>query len=246
MKLVSSPLPAGAYFNEVTPKDMVLLHFTAGGSASGAIETFKNYPKTNGYPVSTHYVVDTDGTVYKLFEERYWSYHLGIKGNDAEKHRHDKRSVAIEIVNVGALRIKGDLMCYWPPLDKNGLPLFTSKFCAIGDRPKYVRLQTSWRDETFFAAFPQAQIDAAAELTNDICTRIGIPKRIPPPDRMFDFDIGFYKKFVGVTSHVNWRPDKTDLAPVQSEPIWAELIQRYSFESTSVHLNEQSLPPRIS
>lgn len=210
------------------------MHFTAGQTAIPAIETFKRSPKDNGFPVSTHYVVDRDGTVYGLFDEQYWSYHLGIQGSMAQSHKHDKRSVSIEIANVGPLRRRGDQMCYWPPSikDPNGYfqSAFKSPYCTVGDTQKYVKLQSPYRYESYFASFTEQQIEAVSELVNDICTRHGISKLIPPTHKIHEFDVPYFKEFDGVTSHVNWRADKTDLAPGQSDPIWNLLVDRYKFQ----------------
>lgn len=229
------------YFPQTTPKDMVLLHFTAGPTALPAIQTFSKpvvvppsaaNPKGEKYPVSTQYVVDKDGTIYKLFEEAYWSYHLGIQGSASENHRHDKRSVAIEIANVGPLRVRGDQLCYWPPITPQGLPAFKSPYCSMADSSRYVRLRTPYRGETYFAAFPAAQVEAVANLVDDICTRLKIPKILPPIDLRHKFDPAYYRAYDGVTSHVNWRADKTDLAPGQADPIWAALETRGFSEQT--------------
>lgn len=227
MKIVESTLDRDMYFPQTTAKDMVVLHFTAGARADSAIATFRNAPKAFGYPVSTHYVVDIDGTVSRLFSEDFWSYHLGITGAAAENHRHDKRSVAIEIANVGPLRQKGEMLNYWPPaVSPSGLASFKTPFCQVSEPTKYVKLPTPWRGESYFAAFPRLQVDAVAELVDDICTRLRIEKLVPSPDVRFQFNIPYFSKFQGVTSHVNWRPDKTDLAPVQSDPIWSELVEK--------------------
>lgn len=226
-------LPDNCFFKTKTSKSLVVLHFTAGLSAHPAIQTFRSSPKVNGYPVSTQYVVDRDGTIYRLFEDQYWSYHLGIKGHLGQSHRHDKRSVAIEIANVGPLRRRGDQMCYWPPAiaDKNGIyqSAFKSPYCTVADTQKYIKLQEPFRYETYFASFSEQQISAVADLVNDVCNRNEIPKLIPSTDLISKFDVRYFQEFEGVTSHVNWRADKTDLAPGQSDPIWNLLMDRHSF-----------------
>lgn len=220
MKLVDNILADNCYFKAETPKDSVVLHFTAGPSAKGAIATFQSSPRANGYPVSTPYVVEVDGTIYKIFEDKYWSYHLGVQGPQAENHKHDKRSVAIEIANVGPLRPHGgEALGYWP----NN---FKSKYCLLTETTKYVKLPSKWRNEEYFATFPQAQIDAVLELVESICEAHRIPKILPPPSVRHSFDLERFKEYRGVLSHVNFRPDKTDLAPLQSDALYANLIAR--------------------
>ena len=227
-------LPDNCFFKNATKKNLVVLHFTAGRLALPAIETFKRSPAAQGYPVSTQYVVGLDGVIYRLFDDKYWSYHLGIQGHLGQDHKHDKRSVAIEIVNVGPLRRRGDQMCYWPPSvkDPNGYyqSSFKSPYCTVADTEKYVKLNAAFRYEYYFASFSHQQIEAVADLVNDVCTRNEIPKLIPSTDKIFKFDVPYFQEFEGVTSTVNWRAEKTDLAPGQSDPIWNLLMDRHGFK----------------
>lgn len=80
------------YQKQATDKDTIVLHYTAGGTASGAIATLniRDY-------VNVHYILDRDGTVYQMFDERFWAYHTG------SGKVNDKRSIGIEIVNWGHL-----------------------------------------------------------------------------------------------------------------------------------------------
>lgn len=224
LDVTSYTLNANECFMTETQKTGVVLHFTAGPTAIPAIQTFKNGARINGYPVSTSYVVDTNGTIYRLFEDRFWSYHLGIKGPAAQNHKHDKRTVGIEIANVGPLRVKGDSLYYWPPANtQTGLPTFGSLYCKIADKSRYVKVPTPFRGESYFASFTQEQAVAVAELVDDICTRHNIPKEIPPDAYRYVFDMSVFSTFQGVMSHVNFRPDKFDLAPVQADNIYHNL-----------------------
>lgn len=55
-------LPAKEYFPEVIPKDLIVLHYTAGRSAKSAYDTWVKNP----VQVATAYVIDPDGTIYEL------------------------------------------------------------------------------------------------------------------------------------------------------------------------------------
>jgi len=204
------------YFQTKFPKDGIVLHFTAGTTASGAIATFENSPKANGYPMSVPYVLGNDGaaTVYKLFDDSYWAYNLAITGKWAQDHKHDKRTVAIEIVNPGPLRQVGDHMCFWPGN-------FTAKYCLVSEKDRY--MAATYRGEKFYATFTPAQVTRTVELCNDICERHGIPKVIPKLDARMQFNMEKFDTFKGVFTHVNVRPDKYDLGPA-GEPIWQALL----------------------
>lgn len=57
-----------------TKKRMIVIHGTAGGTASGAIQFMRKY---SGQNVAVNYVIDRDGIIYKLFNQEYYAYHAG-------------------------------------------------------------------------------------------------------------------------------------------------------------------------
>ena len=78
------------------PVDMLILHYTGMRSAQEAIDRLRD-PEA---AVSSHYVVDEDGTVFRLVPEDRRAWHAGIsfwRGHTAL----NARSVGIEIVNPG-------------------------------------------------------------------------------------------------------------------------------------------------
>lgn len=78
------------------PVDMLILHYTGMQSAQAAIDRLRN-PDAQ---VSSHYVVDEDGTVFRLVPEDRRAWHAGIsywRGHSAL----NARSIGIEIVNPG-------------------------------------------------------------------------------------------------------------------------------------------------
>lgn len=79
-----------------TPIDMLILHYTGMQSAAAAIARLRD-PVAH---VSSHYVVDEDGTVWQLVDESHRAFHAGIsfwRGHEAL----NGRCIGIEIVNPG-------------------------------------------------------------------------------------------------------------------------------------------------
>ena len=193
-------LPSKEFIPEVADKDLVVLHFTAGQSAQGAFNAWMNNPER----VATAYIVDTDGTVYELFDPSYWAFHLGVKGAGGV---HDKRSVGIEIVNVGPLKQSAsdaNRLDWWP--NNWGTP-----WCTLDETGRYVR--SPFRGIDYFASFPEPQITAVARLTASVCERFGIPKTIPPRSRREACDTSYYGARKGIVAHQNFRTDKWDVGP---------------------------------
>jgi N-acetylmuramoyl-L-alanine amidase len=80
----------------------IVIHYTAGGTASGAIATFANA----GANVSAHLVIDHDGTITQMVDLDRRAFHAGASRwrgvNGLNGH-----SVGIEIVNWGKLKKSG-------------------------------------------------------------------------------------------------------------------------------------------
>lgn len=192
-------LPPKEFFPEVVEKDLIVLHFTAGQSAQSAFNTWMNNPEH----VAAAYIVDLDGRVYELFDPSYWAFHLGVKGTSA----HDRRSIGIEIANVGPLKVSPDepgRLNWWP--NNWGTP-----WCRLDEVERYV--QAPHRSIDYFASFPEPQIAAVAQLVAYVCERFGIPKTIPPRSRREECDLSYFGTRKGIVTHQNFRKDKWDIGP---------------------------------
>ena len=194
-------LPPSQYVGEETPKDLVVLHFTAGTSARSALQTWM----ANDARIATAYVLDVDGTVYELFDPRFWAFHLGIKGAANANFRHDRRSVGIEIANAGPLKLSGDRLCWWPGE-------YTTECCKVADRERYVK--ASFRGFDHYVAYTEAQYGALGPLVAHLCERFSIPRRLPSIAKRTQADVtDYFKDFSGIASHQNFRSDKFDVGP---------------------------------
>jgi N-acetylmuramoyl-L-alanine amidase len=82
--------PAGA------PIDMLILHYTGMRTARDAIDRLRD-PVAR---VSSHYVVDEDGAIFRLVPEERRAYHAGVSHWRGHSELNG-RSIGIEIVNPG-------------------------------------------------------------------------------------------------------------------------------------------------
>jgi N-acetyl-anhydromuramyl-L-alanine amidase AmpD len=186
------------YVAVATPKNLIVIHFTAGQSARSAFDTWRSDPRR----IATAYIVDLDGTIYETFDPRYWASHLGIKGGPD----HDKRSIGIEIANVGPLT-RSD--------DKKSLTWWVGQaFCTLEQTTRY--RQSPYRGHDYYAAFPDAQMTAVRGLVGYLQDRFSIAKELPPLARRDEFDDTFFASFRGVATHANFRKDKFDIGPAFS------------------------------
>ena len=196
-------LAAGQFFTEEFPKDLLVLHFTAGQSARSAYDTWRGTP----LQVATAYVVETDGFIYECFSPRAWAYHLGVTGAASANWKHDKRSIGIEIANPGPLVLDNTnpQQLNWWPGD------FTAKWCTLAETTKYVA--APYRGFSYFAAFPTVQSDAVIALVDHLCQAFSIPKALAPAAQQPEFDMTFFNTFKGIATHQNFRKDKADIGP---------------------------------
>jgi N-acetyl-anhydromuramyl-L-alanine amidase AmpD len=84
-------------------KTQVVIHHTAGLlGIEGQIKDWRDRPQ--GSCVSTQYIIDRDGKYEKLFEDRYWSQHLGTgEAQDIP----ESQTIGIELVSIGPLEKVG-------------------------------------------------------------------------------------------------------------------------------------------
>ena len=199
-------LPVTEYVDEVVKKDLIVLHYTAGSSARSAYNTW--ITPVNGQPsrVATAYVVDLDGTIYEMFPPEKWAWHLGMTACNPQSI-NDRRSIGIEIVNVGPLRLDSSSarqLNWW----KDN---YRARFCGVEERERYV--SGGFRGTLYHASFPWVQVESVRRLVDDLTRRFAIPRALPPESKRMSFDAMFFSKFQGVASHQNFRSDKTDIGP---------------------------------
>jgi hypothetical protein len=106
-QLNKSAYPNGViYVPEETKKTMIFLHHTAGrGGAENTIDWWRvayKRDKTGAkipidYPLSTHYIIDREGNVEYVFDEKYWAYHA------SSSTKVQKSSISVELSAYGWL-----------------------------------------------------------------------------------------------------------------------------------------------
>jgi len=183
-------LPDGSYWKDEHKKDLIVLHFTAGYNWQSAYSVFK---KPNR--VATPFVIDIKGPKYivSLYEEKYWSYHLGIRGVECRNWINDKRSIGIEIVNIG------------PAWNKNGKWVDYVK----KEWPEDQIVKGKNRDADGGVKFPDEQVQAVCELVNFLCNKWNIPRKVPK-DKM-SYQLPAIGSFKGIAAHQMFRQDKYDM-----------------------------------
>jgi N-acetylmuramoyl-L-alanine amidase len=197
---------SGFFYPEKVLKDMVVLHYTCG-FLKGDIATLVEQDSH----MSVHFVLGRNGVTYQLFNTAYWSYHLG-KGAIGGNTPNSRRSVAIEISNIGPLAVHGTTL-----MDIYGQP-----YCDILEQQYYIKLPTSFRGYQYYASCTESQYVSIKNLLAYICNKWSIPKTILPESTRYNLFGDNACTYRGICTHANYRADgKTDIGPAFN---WEKIV----------------------
>lgn len=195
-------LSSSRFLQQRFPKDLIVLHHTAGGSARS---TF-NWWESQASRIATAYIVERDGTIYEVFDPRDWAFHLGIRGTNGSV---DKRSIGIEMASEGGLLKHTDGRFY--------------SFDQIKDSCRFdggvYDHGAKWRSYRHYAAYTAPQMASVTRLVDHLCDTFSIPRKTPKDHLAFDKNL---YGFTGIVGHHHVRADKTDLHPGFD---WAALVR---------------------
>lgn len=205
MNLITKILPI--FYADKTTKTHILLHHTAGGNVSGALDT---WVKTQNAKVGAHFVIDRDGTITQAIPLENWAYSLGLAKADNWKYKSlwEKGAIAIELVAYGGLTNKSGTWRSWA---NNVIP-----------PTEIVTLDKPFRQFTTYHEYTDAQMLSLAQLLLHIKSKKNIPIRVGEVHTFFDNKIAHYHNIspdaLGDTqtifTHVNFRSDgKWDCFP---------------------------------
>lgn len=185
------PSYSSYYYPQKTKKTSICLHFTVGYINSDVATLAKEDSK-----VSVSYLVDRCGRVYELFDDAYWSYHLGA-GAVGTNTTMSKQSIGIEISNYGPLSASGSDL----------IDVYNNKYCTIGETTLYEC--DDFRGKKYFATMSNEQLNAVAELLKYLCGKHGIPMNFRKDASLFASDADA-RNFGGIFYHTSVRKDKFD------------------------------------
>ena len=185
-------LSESQYVTAIHDKTQIFLHFTAGApSARNVISGWDATEKR----VATAYVIDGDtGDAYNCFNDKYYGYHLGIKGANG---RLDKASVGIEI-------------CAWGGLTKKGDKFYNY---VNGEVPEnqVVTLDKEFRGYKYFHAFSKKQYETLEKLLRYLIKKYDIKIQKSFDENICEFDQSVIDKTKpGLWNHTSVRTGKSD------------------------------------
>ena len=168
-------------------KCLIVLQHSYTRREEGVEGVLKHW-KYSGGKIATPYLIDTDGKIYKIYEDCYWSYHTGLG------RYYDLISIGITLVNEGPLVRKGS---EW-------LTVFGSLY-----RGEVWTNPAVWRDYIYFAKYTPAQVEATVECVLYLLEKYSIPRNLPK--QIFEFNRDYFN-FKGILFHCSLVYHRTDLS----------------------------------
>lgn len=142
---------------DATPnsRKIIVMHYTAGYTASSAVATFKSQSKPRS---SAHFVVDVDGRIIQMVSTQHIAWHSGF-ALYREKPDVNGFSIGIEIVNPGYHFSDGK----GGYLNWERKPVSAAKLAPF---PGFTEAFDPWvGSKAFWPNFPLAQLNAVEKLT---------------------------------------------------------------------------------
>lgn len=214
----SHVMPADQYYAVETKKAQICLHHTASGRGiDGDWTHWLNDPARVATPV----IIGTDGTIFQIFQSKYWGHHLGIKpavftsrGLPADQNnRLNKLCIGIEIDAWGPLvRYDGAWRSYTgSKVPDNEVVHYTTPFKNIPFSEYFQKIGVVGNPAMAYHRYTDKQIYATAQLLQVWCEHYKIPKAYN--ESMWDVSHDALSGVPGIWTHVSYRADKNDCHP---------------------------------
>lgn len=203
LKIEKRFLPKGQYIEEITKKNQIVLHHTAGGNSNGTIQHWLSSKDRTG----THFIIERDGTIIQTVPTECWLYHLYVgaplnkvprefKKKDKELNQ---KSIGIELCNYGQLKKKGDK--YYT--------IYNNEI----NKDRVYTLDKTFRGQEYFELYTLEQIESLRKLLLQLIKDNNIKLNQNYLD-IFDINLEALSGKSGIFAHVSYRTtDKWDVYP---------------------------------
>jgi hypothetical protein len=219
MDIIEKKLEVGEYYQQNTPKKILVLHHTSGSHrADWTIDGWNKdrTSKKERLRVATPYIIgglnksglntdNMDGKIYQTFDDIYWAHHLGTK--NANNTFLNSSSIGIEICNYG-------------PITKTKDGRYLTYVNSIIDESQVCDLGFEFRGSRYYHKYTDNQIQALKELLIDLSNKHNINLKSglfevinKPNGGGFEYNSSAISGKSGIWSHTSYRKDKSDVSP---------------------------------
>ncbi len=179
-KVLNRYLKGTEYYKVAQPKDLIVLHFTAGYGAGEATGDWFDMQKG---AIATAYSTSSSGDVVTLFDPGYWAWHLG------STQKNEQRSIGNEICSLGPI---------W---------LINGKYFDAYGRVytgEVVTLPKMWRGVKYMAKLSDKQYEEVATWAARMAVIFGIEPKVCQTHEFIPNN----ETLKGIAYHSNFRADK--------------------------------------
>jgi N-acetylmuramoyl-L-alanine amidase len=136
--------------------DSIVIHYTAGGSASGSAEWLKR-PEVKA---SAHLIIGRDGAVYQLVPFNTQSWHAGVSAYGG-RSGYNKFSIGIELDNAGFLTKTGNV--------------FRAAFGRTYTSDEVLKARhINEKSDRYWHTYTEAQLDACRKICELLISHYGV------------------------------------------------------------------------
>ena len=150
-------------------------------------------------------MIGRKGDIFQLFDDKYWSYHLGAGATGGNTHM-SKSSIGIEISNIGYLKKAG----------ANFVSSYsnTDVYCASTESNYFKSLDAPFRNEKHFATYTNEQYESLGKLLKYLLHKHpGINRTLLDVNKRYQY-LTDASQLKGIVSHINFRETgKWDIGP---------------------------------
>lgn len=188
------------YYMKEYQKIQIYLHHTVSPNRRtinrNGITSDVNWWKSQNNYVNTPYIIDSDGLIYQLYQDKYWAFHLGTK----DQHLN-RISIGIELDNLGPL--------VWT---KKGYTSFAYPNRYFVSDDNVIDYETKgYRGHRFYEQYSKEQIESLRLLLLHLTQKYNIPTTYN--EDIWDITQKAFNHEPGIYSHTSVRKDKSDLHP---------------------------------
>lgn len=212
--------PEDHYYKAIVEKRQITIHHTASGR--GIDGDFTHW-LTDPQRIATCVIIGHDGTIYQLFESKYWGHHLGItskvfrefgiKRKESSNMKLNQESIAIEIDSWGPLCfIEGAYHSYTGAVvSQDEVQEYYPPFKTLPRSKYFDAIDVTGKPAHFYQKYTEQQIRSLAQLLELWTDGYSIPKTYN--EDMWDVSREALLGTPGIWTHVSYRSDKQDCAP---------------------------------
>ena len=165
--------------------------------------------------MSTYHIIDRQGVIHQLFDDKYWAYHLGMTAEHFRKfglsfQNLNKNSIGIELDSWGPVLPSGDkyFPVRWDAGAKKHQP-DTAKKPIQGYPDEYC---SGFKNYRFFERYTSKQLSSLAFLLDKLCLDHGISPKYKGDSFWIANKLALSGR-AGIWGHISFRSDKSDPHP---------------------------------